>query len=160
MEKVYKVVRKEKDAFVSVASPEVNVVGQKILVVSAPLTYKLNKWTEALPESLGIFVFDTPQNAEKWIKSQVVCYYPKYILECAYKGELQPIHFALTTPFPPIFPFIIREKEWYKFQLMALFFKKWSRFLEFEDIGSKFIYTPKGTYVVKSVRPIKIIKEV
>lgn len=146
---VYKVVRVVREGFFQSVSPARLEIVTKILDVirvADYLYYEIGKWTEALPNSMGIFVFPKLKYALSW------CAFAsnEVILECEYRGELKRVWFAVDP-----------EKRYYTKE-------KWSEFLKHvynsprdfieNAFEIKCIWTPTGTYTVEAVKPIRIIE--
>lgn len=152
-ELVYKVVRKREDGTFQSASPaRLRIVTRTLDVVHVAdvLHYEIGKWTEALPNSMGIFIFFPLDYALSWCASDEV------VLECEYKGELKRVWLAVDVD---IKDYCLKEK-WEKFMTYVYEFghnvqKDFVR----KELGIRCIWTPLGTFTVRAIKPIRVIEQ-
>ena len=155
-EVVYKVVRSTpKDGkFESLYAPTIHLdTGE---CIAQPLTYELDKWTEMLPNSLGIFVYKRYKDALRFLEG--IRRYSNerlYILECGFKGALRPIYLCCDVKRK------IKIKNWLWLEFRSEAYsseysdrlEEFRGFLAFAAIDS---YTVEAIYPIKIVYPIKL----
>ena len=136
--KIFKIATVKNGKFISNSPNLLEVEGQ---YVADTLEYQLGKWTEALPNSVGIFVFRDLKDALAWYEEG-----KEVILECEYKGILRPIYWI------PKRAGSFTKKRWK--EILSLLFSKNPKDIENMNILTS---TPQGTYVVDAIKPIEVI---
>jgi len=152
--KVVRVVRRNGvELYQSVSPARLKIVseGLDVACVADYLYYTIGRWTEALPNSMGIFVFTELNHALHW------CAFAsnEVILECEYKGKLKRVWLAVDTE-----KHYYTEEKWKRFLEHVYKFKHNSRkdFVE-KELEVKCIWTPIGTYTVEAIRPMRVIEQ-